>query len=85
MSNVIKLGKDEPVRGAEAVAHIVKWLREQADRLENGEARPAYKAVLLLYEDRGEQFRVSTAYCNATTIERAGMLSLSLHDTASVD
>ena len=53
--------------------------------LESGEARPVDKAVLLVYENIGEQFRVSTAYCNATTIERVGMLSLSLHDTADLD
>ena len=85
MDNVVSLRGENPVQGAEAVAHVVKWLREQADRLESGEAQPAHKALLLLYEDRGGQFRVLTAYCNATTVERVGMLGLSLHDTASVD
>lgn len=85
MSNVVNLSKSEPVRGPEATLEIVKWLREYADKLESGNTRPACKAILLLYEDRGEQFRVATTYCNATTLERAGMLSLSLHDTVKVD
>lgn len=85
MSNVVNLNKGEPVRGPEATSEIIKWLREYADKLEKGDARPACKAVLLLYEDRGEQFRVATAYYNATTLERAGMLSLSLRDTVDVD
>lgn len=85
MGEVVSIKGEADIQGAEATAAVVAWLRGYADRLENGEARPADKAILLMYENIGEQFRVSTAYCNATTIERAGMLSLSLHDTANVD
>jgi hypothetical protein len=85
MGEVVSIKGETDVRGAEATAAVVAWLREYADRLESGESRPVEKAVLLTYENIGDQFRVSTAYCNATTIERAGMLSLSLHDTADLD
>jgi len=81
MSNVIQLKGEATVRGPEANSEIVEWLRDYADKLENGEMPPAQMAILVLYEDRGEQFKISTAYCNATTVERAGMLSTSLHDT----
>lgn len=85
MSNVVNLAKDEPVRGKDAVAEIVAFLRKHADAIESGNARPVHKLILVAFEDRNEQFRVSTAYCNATAIERAGMLSMSLHDTTDVD
>ena len=78
-------GDANPIQGLEAVSDVVKFLREYADKLEKGEMRPAHKAVLILYEDCNEQFRISTAYCNATTIERAGMISVSLHDTVDLD
>jgi hypothetical protein len=84
-NNVIKLKGTDSAQGLDAVSDVVKWLREYADKIEKGEIRPTHKAVLILYEGLNEQFRVSTVCCNATTIERAGMISLSLHDTADLD
>lgn len=85
MGDVVKLKGTDSAQSLDAVSDVVKWLREYADKIEKGEIRPTHKAVLILYEGLNEQFRVSTAYCNATTIERAGMISLSLHDIADLD
>lgn len=83
MGEVIKLGQDIEVRGSEATAKIVAWLREQADALESGKDWPAQKAVLTVLQDCDGQFRTRVVFCNAKTIERAGILSLALHDTLS--
>lgn len=83
MGQVIKLGQDVEVRGTEATAKIVAWLREQADAIENGKEWPVQKAVLTVLQDCGGQFRTRVIFCNAKTIERAGILSLALHDTLS--
>lgn len=83
--NVVKLRGEAAVQGADATAKVIAWLRERANMLESGEARPAHKAVLVLHESTGDKFSTLTAYCNATSIERIGMLSLSLHDLASID
>lgn len=83
MSNVVKLkGGIETISGPDATVSVVTWLRNQADALEKGEARPAQKAILVTYESLGEQYLVSSAFCNATSIERAGMLTMALHDVA---
>lgn len=76
MGKVVSLNKDAELRGSEATTSVVTWLRNQADALEKGEVRPAQKAILVTYESLGEQYLVSSAYCNATSIERAGMLSM---------
>lgn len=81
MGEVVALVEGEPLRGSEATAKVVAWLRCLADQLEQGASRPVEKAVLITHEGLGDKFLVSTAYCNATAIERAGMLSMSLHDT----
>jgi hypothetical protein len=83
MGDVLKLkGSDAPAQNTEAVAKVVAFLREQADAIESGDARPAHKAVLTIYEDTdGVKFRTQTAFCNASSIERAGLMAVALHDT----
>lgn len=83
MGEVVKLGMDVEVRGSEAAAKVVAWLREQADAIESGESWPAHKAVLTVLGDCNGQFRTRVIFCNAATIERAGILALALHDTLS--
>ncbi len=85
MDNVVKLKDGNPIDKPDEVSDIIAWLREYADRLEKGEVRPAHKAVLIIYEKLAEKFRISTAYCNAEAVERAGMISLSLHGTVDFD
>lgn len=82
MGEVVNLIEaDGPVCGANATADIVNFLREYATALETGEKRPVQKIVIVGYEDRADQFRVTISFLNTTPVERAGMLSIALHDT----
>lgn len=83
--NVVKLKGETPVQGAEAVASVVAWLRAQADALESGDARPAHKAVLTVFEDCSGEIRTLTAFCNTSAIERIGIMYMALNDTANVE
>lgn len=86
MGEVVKLSeREEPVEGAEATAKIVQFLREHADMLESGELRPVHKAVLTVYESIGDQFRIQSAFCNATTLERVGIVTMALQDIMDAD
>lgn len=85
MGDVTKLRGESPLYGMEATTRVVAWLREQADFLERGEARPAHKAVLTMYEDTGGKIRTVTVFCNTSSIERAGIMSMALHDTLESD
>jgi hypothetical protein len=85
MGEVVKLGRDTEVQGAEATAKVITWLRSQADAMESGQARPVHKAVLTVFEDCSGQVRTHTAFCNASSIERAGIMYLALNDTAGAD
>lgn len=82
MSNVVKFAQNSNVRGPEATAAVVAFLRKQADEIESGESASVHKAVLVVYEDLGNQFRTLTAFCNITTLERVGLLSLALQDAS---
>ena len=70
---------------AEATAKIIAWLRELADELESGEARPAHKAVFTVFEDCGDSIRVHSAFCNARFIERVGIMYAALNDVTNAD
>jgi len=85
MDNVVKLKGDPTAYGSEAVAKVVAWLREQADELESGESRPAHKAVLMVFEDCSGTIRTQTVFCNASAIERIGIMYMALNDTANAD
>lgn len=79
---VLKLVQNTPVRGEDATAAVVAFLRRCADDIENGD-EAAHKAIILLYEDCGDQFRTVSRFCNATSIERAGIIAMASHDTLS--
>ena len=83
--NVVKFKGEIPAYGTEAVTKIVAWLREQADAIENGDERPAHKAVLTLFEDCSGQIRTNTVFCNVSLVERVGITFLALNDMASED
>jgi hypothetical protein len=85
MGDIVKLKGETSVHGSEAVVKVVAWLRDQADALENGEARPAHKAVLTVFEDCSGQIRTHTAFCNASTVELVGIMYLALNDAAGAD
>ena len=86
MGKVVSIIKGEMnLQGAEATAAVVAWLREQADRLENGESRPAHKAVLTVFEDCSGTVRTCTVFCNTSAIERIGIMYAALNDTANTD
>lgn len=87
MGEVLSLrsGGDAIESTAEATAKIVAWLREQANELESGEARPVHKAVLTVFEDCGDQIRVNSTFCNARFVERVGIMYTALNDVANSD
>lgn len=77
---VTRLVSSTPVRGTEAQAKVVAFLRSQADAIEKGEEPGTQKAIVILYKDVGEQFAVRSRFCNVTSIERTGMLYMAAHD-----
>ncbi len=85
MGEVVSIKGETDVQGAEATAAIVAWLRDQANALESGEARPAHKAVLVVLEDCSGTIRIGPAFCNASAAERVGIMYMALHDIASAD
>ena len=80
MGEVLKIKGTAEARGVDAVTQVVAWLREQADAIERGEVRPVHKAVLTVYEDRSEQFRIGVAFCNVSGLERIGLMHAALSD-----
>lgn len=83
MADVLKTVHSTPVRGEEATAKVVDFLRRMANDIESGEEPEAQKAILIFYKDVGEQFAIRSRFCNCTSIERAGMMALAKHDTLS--
>jgi hypothetical protein len=83
--NVTRLGLvPKNLQGSEATAEVVRFLRSIADSLESGEEQPAHKAVLVLYEDTGSKVAVRQRFCNATVVERTGILHIAAYDGVSV-
>lgn len=82
--NVLKLVQHGQTRGPEAVADLIAWLRDTADDIESG-SETAHKAVLTLYEDRGDEFRITSRYCNTSLLERIGIMTAALQDVAQKD
>lgn len=80
MDNVVKLKGEPAVQGGEATTKVVAFLREMADDLESGKARPVHKAILTVYEDNGDQVRVKSAFCNTRFVEAVGILATALND-----
>jgi hypothetical protein len=86
MGEVVSIkGEKTDLQGTEATAAIVAWLRDQANILESGEARPAHKAILVVLEDCSGEIRIGPAFCNTSAAERVGILYMALHDIASAD
>lgn len=83
--NVVSLKGKTTAHGPDAVAQVVAWLREQADEIEKGEARPVHKAILTVFEDCGDKVRTHTVFCNVSSVERVGIMFLALNDTANTD
>lgn len=81
MADVIKLVQNSTVRGEDATATVIAFLRKYADMIESGDEGPAHKAVLVLYEDREDAFCVRSRFCNATTMERAALFAMAAHDS----
>ncbi len=84
MGEVLKIKGVAEIKGSDATAQIVAWLREQADAIEKGKVRPVHKAVLTVYEDRNEQFRINSAFCNVSGLERIGLMHAALTDLTNV-
>lgn len=78
MADVLKLVP----QGAAPDRSVSEFLRELADIIDGQDAKPN-KAVVVLHTNLGSQFGVHSRFCNATLIERTGMLQIALHDSLS--
>lgn len=72
--SVIKLVTAEPDKS------VVKFLRDLADEIERNVTTPN-KAVVILHTDLAEKFDVSCRFCNASVIERTGIMHIALQDS----
>jgi hypothetical protein len=81
MADVVRLVP----KNDETKISVVDFLRKCADAIESGEEDPAHKAILVLYEERGDMFCTRGRYHNVSTLERNGLLAMASHDALNAD
>ena len=70
--------------GRAAVESVVAFLRQWADKIEDGDELVT-RAVLIMAEDRDGSFRLTTRRCNIDFVTQVGLMCLANHDLASKD